>query len=186
MLKKSDSHNMTTGHDFLITAQASVSVWSCLMLHSQILQDESDEFPNVNPISQEEFSVGNSPWGISHVELTRESPWRIHHDEFTMRNSPWIWFPGHSSWISQFSWGKESDSPRGIPRGEFSYGEFMWIFPVNSPQVSNGQYCSWTIDKMCGFPEGYIYALKNLIKFKMADLPSSLTLLSVYMYVHGR
>ena len=154
MRKKSDSHNITTGHDILITVQASVTLCVCfkltirllaymdssiLMLHSQILQDESDEFPTVNPISQEEFSVGNFLWGIHHVELPRESPWRIHHDEFTMGNSPWIWFPGHSSWISQFARGKQSDCPRGIPHGEFSCGEFMWIFLVNSPQVSNQQ-----------------------------------------------
>ena len=88
---------------------------SILLLHSQILQ----EFP-------------------------RESQWRTHHGEFTMGKSPWIWFPGHSSWIHQFAWGKESDSPRGIPHGEFSCGEFMWIFPVNSPQVSNEQYCTCT------------------------------------------
>ena len=85
--------------------------------------------------------MGNFLWGIHHQEFPRESQWRIHHGEFTMGNSPWIWFPGHSSWIHQFAWGKESDSPRGIPHGEFSCGEFMWIFPVNSPQVSNEQYC---------------------------------------------
>ena len=77
---------MTTGHhDILITAQASVTLCVCfkltirllayidssiLMLHSQILQDESDEFLTVNPISQEEFPVG------------------IHHGEFPMGNSP--------------------------------------------------------------------------------------------------
>ena len=88
--------------------------------------------------------MGNFLWGIHHQEFPRESQWRIHHGEFTMGNSPWIWFPGHSSWIHQFAWGKESDSPRGIPHGEFSCGEFMWIFPVNSPQVSNEQYCTFT------------------------------------------
>ena len=86
--------------------------------------------------------MGNFLWGIHHQEFPRESQWRIHHGEFTMGNSPWIWFPGHSSWIHQFAWGEESDSPRGIPHGEFSCGEFMWIFPVNSPQVSNEQYCT--------------------------------------------
>ena len=86
--------------------------------------------------------MGNFLWGIHHQEFPWESQWRIHHGEFTMGNSPWIWFPGHSSWIHQFAWGKESDSPRGIPHGELSCGEFMWIFPVNSPQVSNEQYCN--------------------------------------------
>ena len=104
-VKKNDSHNMTTGHhDILITAQASVTLCVCfkltirlhayidssiLMLHSQILQDESDEFPTVNPISQEEFSVGNSPWGISYGEFTiRNSP-ENPNGEFTTVNSPW-------------------------------------------------------------------------------------------------
>ena len=100
MLKKNDSHNMTTGHhDILITAQASVTLCVCfkltyidssiLMLHSQILQDESNEFPTVNPISQEEFSVGNSLWGISYGEFTIRNSLENPNGEFTTVNSPW-------------------------------------------------------------------------------------------------
>ena len=132
---------MTIGHhDILITAQASVTLCVCfkltirllayidssiLMLHSQILQDESDEFLTVNPISQEEFSVGNSPWGIFYGEFTiRNSP-ENPNGEFTTVNSPW----GMNS-----PWGihRESDSPgilreftnlpgakNQIPQGEF-------------------------------------------------------------------
>ena len=160
MLKTNDSHNMTTGHhDILITAQASVTLCVCFKLTIRLLayiEHFAVAFPDSprwirwipycesyfpRRILRGEFTMGNFLWGIHHQEFPRESQWRIHHGEFTMGNSPWIWFPGHSSWIHQFAWGKESDSPKGIPHGEFSCGKFMWIFPVNSPQVSNEQYC---------------------------------------------
>ena len=140
---------MTTGHhDILITAQASVTLCVCfkltirllayidssiLMLHSQILQDESDEFLTVNPISQEEFSVGNSPWGISYGEFTiRNSP-ENPNGEFTTVNSPW-------------GIHRESDSPgilreftnlpgakNQIPQGEFPMENYL---VVNSCEYS--------------------------------------------------
>ena len=142
---------MTTGHhDILITAQASVTLCVCfkltirllpyidssiLMLHSQILQDESYEFLTVNPISQEEFSVGNSPWGISYGEITiRNSP-ENPNGEFTTVNSPW-------------GIHRESDSPgilreftnlpgakNQIPQGEFPM--------ENSLVVNSCEYSRW-------------------------------------------
>ena len=142
---------MTTGHhDILITAQASVTLCVCfkltirllayidssiLMLHSQSVQDLSDELLTVNHISQEEFSVGNSPWGISYGEFTiRNSP-ENPNGEFTTVNSPWGIHRESDSPVILREFTNLPGTKNQIPQGEFPM--------ENSLVVNSCEYSRW-------------------------------------------
>ena len=151
---------MTTGHhDILITAQASVTLCVCFkltirllayidssmsMLHSQILQDKSDEFLTVNPISEEEFSVGNSPWGIpmgnspsgipQRIPMENSPRW-IHHGEFTVNLIPRAFFVNSPICLGQRI---------RFPKGNSPWKILLWWIHVNIPGEFPASF-KWTV-----------------------------------------